>query len=68
MGHEVWATGRNADVLANLSKLGIHTIEADLTEEQSFETVLRMSDHQIRRIISGCRDIFLYYGAGTAGY
>lgn len=36
-GYEVWATGRNIAVLDELSKLGIHTIQADLTAEQSFE-------------------------------
>ncbi|WP_313892234.1 SDR family NAD(P)-dependent oxidoreductase [Psychrobacillus sp.] len=40
-GHEVWATGRNANALAELSKLGIQTIQADLTEEQDLESILR---------------------------
>lgn len=40
-GHEVWATGRNADVLAALSKLGIQTIQADLTKERNLESILR---------------------------
>ncbi|TQR17532.1 SDR family NAD(P)-dependent oxidoreductase [Psychrobacillus vulpis] len=36
-GHEVWASGRNVVVLQELSKMGIHTIQADLTAEQSLE-------------------------------
>lgn len=40
-GHEVWATGRNAAILDELALLGIHTIQADLTEEQSFEELFK---------------------------
>ncbi|MFJ5768761.1 SDR family NAD(P)-dependent oxidoreductase [Psychrobacillus sp. NPDC093180] len=36
-GYEVWATGRNIAALGELNLLGIHTIQADLTAEQSFE-------------------------------
>lgn len=38
-GHEIWATGRNTIALNSLSTIGIHTIEADLTTEQSFESL-----------------------------
>ncbi|SER78466.1 SDR family oxidoreductase [Psychrobacillus sp. OK032] len=36
-GNEVWAIGRNIEVLNELRQLGIQTIQADLTVEQSFE-------------------------------
>lgn len=39
VGHQIWASGRNNDVLNNLSAIGIHTIEADLTIEQSFDSL-----------------------------
>ncbi|GGA29076.1 SDR family NAD(P)-dependent oxidoreductase [Psychrobacillus lasiicapitis] len=38
-GYEVWATGRNIAALDELNLLGIHTIQADLTVEQSFENL-----------------------------
>ncbi|WP_391115931.1 SDR family NAD(P)-dependent oxidoreductase [Psychrobacillus sp. L3] len=38
-GHEIWASGRNFEVLEHLEELGLHTIQADLTEEQSFENL-----------------------------
>ncbi len=41
VGHQIWASGRNNDVLNNLSAIGIHTIEADLTIEQSFDTFFK---------------------------
>lgn len=40
-GHEVWATGRNSSVLKNLAENGIHTIEADLTVDQSFDSLFQ---------------------------
>lgn len=40
-GHEIWATGRNSVVLEDLTDIGIHTIEADLTFEQSFDSLFR---------------------------
>ncbi|WP_419958479.1 SDR family NAD(P)-dependent oxidoreductase [Psychrobacillus psychrotolerans] len=40
-GHEVWATGRNSSVLKNLAENGIHTIEADLTLDQSFDSLFQ---------------------------
>lgn len=40
-GHEVWATGRNLIVLKNLAEIGIHTIEADLTVDQSFDSLFQ---------------------------
>ena len=40
-GHEVWATGRNISVLNSLSAIGIHTIEADLTLEHSFDSLFK---------------------------
>lgn len=40
-GHEVWATGRNSNVLKNLAENGIHTIEADLTVDQSFDSLFQ---------------------------
>lgn len=40
-GHEVWATGRNSTVLKNLAENGIHTIEADLTVDQSFDSLFQ---------------------------
>lgn len=40
-GHEVWATGRNAAILQELSGSGIHTIQADLTEMHIFEELFR---------------------------
>ena len=43
-GHEVWATGRNATVLQNLSDMGIHTIQADLTMDQSLEKLFDVMD------------------------
>ncbi|MFJ8064055.1 SDR family NAD(P)-dependent oxidoreductase [Psychrobacillus sp. NPDC096426] len=36
-GHEVWATGRNVEVLEKLAETGIYTIQADLSVDQSFE-------------------------------
>ena len=39
--HEVWATGRNQQVLEELTQLGIHTIQADLTVEQSFDELFQ---------------------------
>ncbi|QUG42004.1 SDR family NAD(P)-dependent oxidoreductase [Psychrobacillus sp. INOP01] len=38
-GYEIWATGRNTTVLNSLSADGIHTIEADLTSVQSFDSL-----------------------------
>ena len=40
-GYEVWATGRNSSVLKNLADIGIHTIEADLTVDQSFDSLFQ---------------------------
>lgn len=40
-GHDVWATGRNLDVLEELDQLGIHSIYADLTKEQSFKELFQ---------------------------
>ena len=40
-GHEIWATGRNTVVLKSLSAIGIHTIEADITLEQSFDSLFK---------------------------
>ena len=36
-GHEVWATGRNKEVLEKLQEQGIQTIQADLTSVESYE-------------------------------
>ncbi|WP_391201649.1 SDR family NAD(P)-dependent oxidoreductase [Psychrobacillus sp. L4] len=59
-GHEIWASGRNFEVLEHLDELGIHTIQADLTEEQSFEELF----HQM-----GTPDtIILCAGVGTFAY
>lgn len=38
-GHEVWATGRNGEVLGHLNQLGLHTIQADLTEDLHFDNL-----------------------------
>lgn len=38
-GHEIWATGRNVIMLNSLSAIGIHTIEADLSSEQSLDAL-----------------------------
>ncbi|TQR15643.1 SDR family NAD(P)-dependent oxidoreductase [Psychrobacillus soli] len=40
-GHEVWATGRNQQVLEELHLLGIHTIQANLTLDLSFDEVFK---------------------------
>ncbi|WP_144510183.1 SDR family oxidoreductase [Bacillus sp. FJAT-22090] len=40
-GHEVWAIGRNSVVLNELSLLGIHTIQTDLTEEQTYDELFQ---------------------------
>lgn len=59
-GYEVWATGRNLVVLDELSQLGIHTIQADLTAEQSFE---KLFDEM------GTPDIVVHCaGVGTFAY
>lgn len=59
-GHEIWATGRNTIVLNCLSTIGIHTIEADLTSEQSFESLF---------IDIGTPDIVIHCaGVGTFSY
>jgi short-subunit dehydrogenase len=39
-GYSVYATGRSKEALLELAKLGIHTIEADLLIEDSFNHVL----------------------------
>lgn len=46
-GHEIWATGRSTNVLNSLSAIGIHTIEADLTSVQSFDSFLKTWIHLI---------------------
>ncbi|MEK3981339.1 SDR family NAD(P)-dependent oxidoreductase [Psychrobacillus sp. FSL K6-2836] len=43
-GHEIWATGRSTNVLNSLSAIGIHTIEADLTSVQSFDSLFKDMD------------------------
>ncbi|WP_342598217.1 SDR family NAD(P)-dependent oxidoreductase [Psychrobacillus sp. FSL H8-0483] len=59
-GHEVWATGRKVQVLEELAQLGIHTIQADLTTEQSFDELF----HEM-----GTPDtIVLCAGVGTFAY
>lgn len=40
-GHEVWATGRNQQVLEQLKLFGIHTIQADLTVDLAFDDVFK---------------------------
>lgn len=40
-GHDVWATGRNKQVLEQLSKVGIHTTVADLTSQYSIENLFK---------------------------
>ncbi|WP_277585129.1 SDR family NAD(P)-dependent oxidoreductase [Psychrobacillus antarcticus] len=59
-GHEIWATGRNTNVLNSLSTIGIHTIEADLTSEQSFESLFK--DMGTPDIVIHCA------GVGTFSY
>lgn len=40
-GHEVWATGRNQQALEELKQLGVYTIQADLTVDQSFDELFQ---------------------------
>lgn len=40
-GHEIWATGRNTSVLNRLTDIGIHSLEADLTLVQSFDSLFK---------------------------
>ncbi|QUW22313.1 SDR family NAD(P)-dependent oxidoreductase [Sporosarcina sp. Marseille-Q4063] len=43
-GHEVWATGRDLDVLWELQNEGAHTIPADLTEKGGIQFVMNQID------------------------
>lgn len=59
-GHQIWASGRNVDVLEHLDVLGLHTIQADLTKEQSFDDLF---------LQMGTPDtIVLCAGVGTFAY
>ncbi|WP_336498390.1 SDR family NAD(P)-dependent oxidoreductase [Psychrobacillus sp. FJAT-51614] len=59
-GHEVWATGRNLEVLDELNRLGVHPIQADLTEEQSYSKLF----HEM-----GTPDTIIHCaGVGTFAY
>ena len=42
--YEIWASGRNVEVLEHLDRLGLHTIQADLAKEQSFEDLFQMME------------------------
>ncbi|MER2169392.1 MAG: SDR family NAD(P)-dependent oxidoreductase [Psychrobacillus psychrodurans] len=43
-GHQVYATGRNTNALAQLEKQGVHIIVADLSKEASYEDLFRNID------------------------
>ncbi|WP_419958842.1 SDR family NAD(P)-dependent oxidoreductase [Psychrobacillus sp. BM2] len=59
-GHEIWATGRNTIALNSLTTIGIHTIEADLTSDRSFDSLF---------IDMGTPDIVIHCaGVGTFSY
>lgn len=42
--YDIWATGRNGEVLAELQMLGAQTIQADLAEKEALNQVLQVVD------------------------
>lgn len=50
-GYNVWATGRNEDVLSELQELGAKTIRADLTQIDDLDVLVRSIDDLLDIVI-----------------